>query len=123
MNLFDIYNKLQQVRDFLSGPGADAVEGVAEVSQKIADSARDIAAYLRTLDSKVGVTAEEAEAMEGLRRVRCDCDKIAGGSGNTEDGRMRALPPGLTEILAALVVKLIDRLLDRWKNREQPATV
>lgn len=117
MSLWDLYNKFNDIKVWLAGPGADAIGKFIEINDKITDAARQVRDYLDSLDSQGGsarasISVEDAKAIDKIQEVKYELEVLAG----VGEGQQRAagLPPGMRDLLAIVVTELIKKLLEKW---------
>src|SRR5574339_203103 len=100
MGLIELYRKFKEVRTWLAGPGADALEKAIEINDKITDAMRSVHDYLRDLDNQGGfsmasMSVEDAKALEDIKHEKAKLEELLTAPG-------ARVIPGLKEILILL---------------------
>ena len=112
MGLIELWQKFKEVKTWLAGPGADALEKAIEINDKITDAMRSVKDYLQSLESQGGLgmasmSVEDVNALEGLRKEKEELEAMVNAPG-------ARFIPGLREVLTLLAVEAIKHLLDRF---------
>src|SRR5262245_11678876 len=116
MGLADILEKFEKVKEWLAGPGADALDKVVLALQNVTDAAEGVRDYLKSLGEDFvfsSLSEQDVVTVGKLEKVR---EEIASKtSGETVVGK--ALPPILVDLIGQISVELISKLLERWKKK------
>jgi len=108
MELVNILGKLEQAKDFLTSTAPDALDGVADALHNIEQSVRDAGVYLRKFQGTGSVsTGCDTQIVERADKLRCDCKNLCPKAGSQAIG---GLPDGVKQLIAALIVSLLDKL-------------
>jgi hypothetical protein len=96
--------KLEKLRDLIQNKAPEQLDQLADIVNKFEGAIRDAAAFLK----QTRASATDDKFKTRLTDLQNDLKAMAGPEGG--QAAVTALPPGMKELLAGLLLKVIDQL-------------